>query len=71
MESQHTTHAVAEISKATPPIAVGGLTLFGVGLSDWVLILTLIYTILQIGFLIRDKVWRHYGRKRNDVGPSP
>lgn len=55
-----------ETLKATPPITVGGLTLFGVGLSDWVLLLTAVYTILQIGFLVRDKVWRHYGRdKRN------
>lgn len=47
-----------EAAKAAPAVTVGGLTLFGVGLSDWVLLLTLIYTLLQIGFLIRDKVIR-------------
>ena len=56
-----------EAVKAAPAVTVGGLTFFGVGLSDWVLLLTLIYTILQIGFLIRDKVIRprrdYNGRK--------
>ena len=37
---------------AAPPVGVAGLSLFGVGLSDWVLLLTLIYTI----FLIIDKL---------------
>lgn len=37
---------------ASPPIATGGLVLFGVTLSNWVIILTLVYTI----FLIVDKL---------------
>lgn len=45
----------AEALRAAPSVAVGGLTLFGVGLADWVLIATLIYTLLQVGFLLRDK----------------
>lgn len=66
MNSQPANGAVIETLRAAPPLTVGGLTLFGIGLSDWVLILTALYTVLQIGFLIRDKVWRHYGRnKRN------
>lgn len=47
-----------ELTKATPTITVGGLTLFGVGLADWVLILTIGYTLLQIFFLLRDKWYR-------------
>lgn len=47
-----------EATKALPTITVGGLTLFGVGLSDWVLLLTLGYTLLQIFFLLRDKWYR-------------
>ena len=53
-----------ETAKALPTITVGGLTLFGVGLSDWVLILTIGYTALQIFFLLRDKWYRQ--RKDND-----
>jgi predicted benzoate:H+ symporter BenE len=53
-----------EAIKASPTITVGGLTLFGVGLADWVLILTIGYTALQIFFLLRDKWYRQ--RKDND-----
>lgn len=57
--------AVTEAVKAAPPITVGGLTLWGVGLSEWVLILTAIYTILQIYFLLRDKLGQKH-RKDKD-----
>lgn len=46
---------LAEASKAAPPVTVGGLTLAGVPLSDWLIIATLVYTVLQIVFLLRDK----------------
>ena len=54
-----------ETAKALPTITVGGLTLFGVGLSDWVLLLTAIYTICQLYFLFRDK-W--YRKRKDDNG---
>lgn len=65
-EQQQTIHDVGvETIKAMPPIAVGSLTLLGVQLSDWVLLLTAAYTVMQIGFLLRDKWWRqrHRGHK--------
>lgn len=55
-------HAV----KDTPPIAVGAITLFGVELSNWVLILTAIYTIVRI--ISELSSW--YDRKRNDCNPT-
>jgi hypothetical protein len=55
---------VTEVVRATPPVTVGGLTLFGVGLSDWVLLLTLVYTALQVYFLLRDK-WYTPRKARN------
>ena len=54
---------VSEAIKATPVLTVGGLTFFGVGLADWVLLATLIYTVFQIYFLIRDRIFRQ--RKDN------
>lgn len=33
---------------AAPPVGVGAMTLLGVALSQWVLILTAVYTILLI-----------------------
>jgi hypothetical protein len=53
---------LANAVKDAPPFAVGGLTLFGVTLSDWVLILTAIYTIIRIVAEIRQ--WR--ARKQDD-----
>lgn len=47
-----------EAAKAAPAVAVGGLTLFGGGLSDWVMILTIVYTLAQLSFLLRDKWYR-------------
>lgn len=53
----------AEMAKASPPVGVGALTIFGIPLSDWVLLLTAAYTILAMFFLLRDKWWRQRGRK--------
>lgn len=50
-------------SKAAPPVTVGGLTLVGVPLSDWLIIATLVYTVLQIVFLVRDKLYRPWKEK--------
>lgn len=44
--------ATSEALWAAPPIATGALTLFGVALSNWVIILSLVYTI----FLLIDKL---------------
>jgi hypothetical protein len=35
-------------AKSTPPATVSALSLAGVGLQDWVLLLTAIYTVLLI-----------------------
>lgn len=45
-------------AKASPPITVVGLALGGVSLQDWVFILTIIYLILQIGWLVYSKLIR-------------
>ncbi len=51
-----------EAFKAAPSVTVGGLSLAGVALSDWLIILTIIYTGLQLVFLLRDKWWRQRGK---------
>jgi hypothetical protein len=55
---------VNEAARAAPALTVGGLTLFGVALSDWVLLTTLVYTVLQLYFLLRDK-WYLPRKARN------
>ena len=39
---------VADIAKVAPPITVSGMTLAGYPLSDWVLVLTALYTVVQL-----------------------
>ena len=53
-----------EAARAAPAVTVTGLSLFGVSLSEWVFLLTIVYTLLQMFFLIRDK-W-YYQRKADD-----
>lgn len=42
----------ASAGKLSPPLAVAGAAIGGIPLQDWVLIATLVYTVLQIGVLI-------------------
>lgn len=56
--TQNHSDLITEAAKAAPTVAVGGLTLFGVVLSDWVMILTIVYTLAQLSFLLRDKWYR-------------
>ncbi len=58
-------HAV-DLAKLSPPVGVSGLVVLGVSLSDWALVLTLIYTSICIfdkvfpGVLNRSakRLWR-------------
>ncbi|MFC4161956.1 hypothetical protein [Chitinimonas lacunae] len=52
----------AEAVRAAPPVGVAGISLAGVALADWVLIATLIYTVVQIGFVAQK--W-HTHRRQN------
>lgn len=51
-------NVASEITKALPPVSVTGLTLAGVSLNEWVLLLTLFYTIIQIMWFIYSKLIR-------------
>lgn len=46
--------AIAAAAKLTPSIGVASVTLAGIHLQDWVLILTIVYTVLMIG----EKLWK-------------
>lgn len=52
----HTAEIVSGAAKAAPPIAVSGLTVYGIELSDIVLIATLIYTVIQL-VLVFPRFW--------------
>lgn len=65
MAQQAETTVVETLSKTSPPVVVTGLTLGGVSLNEWVMIATLAYTVLQLFFLVRDKVYRPWKEKRD------
>lgn len=55
MSLSRTSEVAGEITKAAPPVAITGLTLGGVSLNEWVLLATLCYTLLQMGWFIYTK----------------
>lgn len=52
----------AETAKAAPPVTVVGATVFGVTINDLILWATLIYLVLQIGFLLYRWQRLHFSR---------
>ena len=54
---------LADIAKVTPPITVTGMTLAGYPLSQWVLLLTAIYTVIQIYSAVRRLYQSHKAGK--------
>lgn len=52
-------HGVVEVvvsaAKVSPPIVAGTLIFFGIPLSQWALIFTLVYTIMLMGGWIYDR----------------
>ena len=42
-------------AKLAPPMVVSGVTIFGLRLEDWVYIATIVYTLMQMHFLMKGK----------------
>ncbi|MBB5414125.1 hypothetical protein [Paraburkholderia atlantica] len=57
---------VASAAKVAPSVSVASLTILGYPLADWVLMLTALYTILQVIALIRDKFWPHRRKHKKE-----
>lgn len=58
----HLKDELADVARTSPALAVSTLSLFGIGLVDWVYILTVIYLIIQIALVIRKHI--HFSRNR-------
>lgn len=52
-----------EAAKASPPVAVAGATLAGITVNDLILWATLLYLVLQIGFLLYRWGRMHFGKQ--------
>lgn len=59
------TELSTEAAKAAPAISITGLTLGGINLPDLVVVLTLVLIVLQIAFLIKEKVYNPWRKLRN------
>jgi len=47
--SQHIEHGLSMAAiKTSPPIIVTGMTVAGIQLQDWLIIATILYTVIQI-----------------------
>ena len=63
--SQHLeTGVTMAVAKTSPPVVVSGLTLAGVQLQDWLIMTTILYTVIQIIILLPKlkqsfKEWRN------------
>jgi hypothetical protein len=56
----------AEAAKAAPPVTVAGATVAGVQVNDLILWATLVYIVLQIGFLLYRWQRLHFSCKANE-----
>lgn len=59
---QHVAEVGAVTAKVTPPIVVSGMVVAGHPIQDWLIVLTIIYTVIQIVLLL-PKLWQMW-RKR-------
>lgn len=60
----------AETTKAAPPVTVAGASVAGVTINEMILWTTLIYIVLQIGFLIYRWQRLHYSRQAGEQPSS-
>jgi hypothetical protein len=62
LSMQQKSDIAAEVAKATPPVTVAGATVAGVQVNDLILWATLVYIVLQIGFLLYRWGRMHFGK---------
>lgn len=52
-------HNVAvEVTKVAPAAALGGQPIFGYTLPEWAAIAGIVYTVVQLGFLLYDRFFK-------------
>lgn len=53
--------------RTAPPLTVTGASLFGLPLSEWVYITTIIYTLLQTGYFIWKLVHKEKQKLKEEI----
>ena len=63
--SQHIEHGLSMAAiKTSPPVIVTGMTLAGVQLQDWLIMATILYTVIQI-IIALPKLKQSFNEWRN------
>jgi len=63
--SQHIEHGLSMAAiKTSPPVIVTGMTLAGIQLQDWLIMATIIYTVIQI-IIALPKLKKSFNEWRN------
>ena len=62
--------ATAYATRVAPPVAVTGASFLGLPLSEWVYIVTIVYTLLQTGYFIWKLVHNHLEKLRKEAKPD-
>ena len=55
---------VGEAVKAAPAVSMTGAALAGVELNTVLVVLTIVYTLVQLYVLVRDKIWRKHREQK-------
>lgn len=66
----HAGEVAVAAAKASPPLAISGMYLLGHPLQDWLVLATLVYTVLQIILLLPKfrKQCKDLRASKNDYG---
>ncbi len=63
--SQHIEHGLSMAAiKTSPPVIVTGMTLAGIQLQDWLIMATILYTVIQI-IIALPKLKQSFNEWRN------
>ena len=54
-----------DVVKLAPPVAISGMTLAGHPISDYLVLITLIYTVLQICITV-SRFYREWRKEKED-----
>lgn len=57
---------VGEVVKASPAISMTGAVMAGIELNTVLVVLTIVYTLVQLYVLVRDKIWRRHREQKGE-----
>jgi len=62
---------ISDVVQGTPPVVVGGMTIFGIPLSEWLVALTIFYTIIITLIALRKLIAPLVKHRQNGTDDPP